>query len=503
MSAPETELKFPLSPDALASLGQHPAFRQPSASTSRLKSVYFDTRTRALKKAGLGLRVRSADGRLVQTLKGEGLAGPVERREWETEVEREKPDRGALENTPAAKFLRDDDRLAPVFTTDVERTIRRWTDGSNVIEISVDEGEIVAARRRERLSELELELKAGEPRALFDLADDIVKTFPVRLSLSSKAARGYQLASGKKPEALKSEPICGSGVRSAGDFFQMVAWNCLDQIAKNAEILATRRKTEALHQMRVGLRRFRAALTVFRDMLQGPDLAVAKKETKWLADQLDQARDLDVFIAETFQPAFVADKHRSGYAELGAHLLKAQSAAYQRAIAAIESPRYAHFLLKTAAWLEIGDWLTTRQPMIRSQRERPADDLAREQLDRLRRKVVNAPKKLQKLDEAERHKLRIQAKKLRYAGSFFAEAFPGRKKQQRRFSKELARLQDALGELQDVVVARDLAGDLVREKSPQAGLAAGLMVGARECEADIDPANTALGRLRRMKRFWR
>src|SRR6478672_3181085 len=124
MDAAEYELKFDVSDEALPMLCKVPALGGP-AHTSRLRSIYFDTPDRDLRKACLGLRVRQSEEGLVQTLKWEKPSAPLARHEWETQVAAERPDPGALADTPAGDVLSgDDQRLEPVFTTTVERTRR-------------------------------------------------------------------------------------------------------------------------------------------------------------------------------------------------------------------------------------------------------------------------------------------------------------------------------------------------------------------------------------------
>jgi triphosphatase len=67
------------------------------------------------------------------------------------------------------------------------------------------------------------------------------------------------------------------------------------------------------------------------------------------------------------------------------------------------------------------------------------------------------------LDSERRHRLRIQTKKLRYAAEFFATAFPRKKSTRRRkaFVRSLERLQDALGDLNDIAVNKKLSEQLV------------------------------------------
>src|ERR1019366_9868053 len=85
LEAPETELKFAITEAGIAALCKHPVFATPGGSDT-LRSVYFDTPARDLRRKAFSLRVREVDGGFVQTLKRKGGASPVVRREWETEV---------------------------------------------------------------------------------------------------------------------------------------------------------------------------------------------------------------------------------------------------------------------------------------------------------------------------------------------------------------------------------------------------------------------------------
>src|SRR5262249_12292225 len=78
------------------------------------------------------------------------------------------------------------------------------------------------------------------------------------------------------------------------------------------------------------------------------------------------------------------------------------------------------------------------------------------------KKILKSGKHLDRLDPQHRHKLRIQAKKLRYAAEFFAPAFPRKRAIRRRkdFVASLQQLQDALGELNDIAVSEKLLEQL-------------------------------------------
>jgi inorganic triphosphatase YgiF len=86
--------------------------------------------------------------------------------------------------------------LRPVFTTTVTRkTIELNPTPITEFEVAIDQGEIRSADggAAEPISEIELELKRGDPAALYDLAFQLLKIAEVRLDTRSKAERGYRL----------------------------------------------------------------------------------------------------------------------------------------------------------------------------------------------------------------------------------------------------------------------------------------------------------------------
>ncbi|MDP3173445.1 MAG: CHAD domain-containing protein, partial [Phenylobacterium sp.] len=464
----ETELKFELAPDAVRTL------RGPggigAGQAKRLHSVYFDTPRHDLKNRGVTLRVRQADGAFIQTVKQRQGVGALGRNEWETPVVGETPEPLAFGATPAAAVLNGDaSQLAPVFATTVERSVHLWRDGETVVEVSLDEGEITAGSQSEPIRELELELKAGDPAALFVLARELARHTPMRLSFESKGERGYRLAGHDGVAALKAERSALSPEASAAEAFRGVARSALTQITGNAQLLRRVRTPETLHQTRVGLRRLRAALTIFKAGLPANSLMGVKAEAKWLAGELNAARDLDVFIQDTYRPAERRALDDPGVVALGARLLHLQAEAYERALAALDSSRFSNLLLSATTWVEVGDWTNATAPEVTPLGDTSAAELGAAVLERLRSKVRKAGRRLSDLDPASRHALRIRAKKLRYGAEFFAGAFEGEGKRRRRFLETLKRLQDALGELNDIAVAREMAPRITEGRGADLG----------------------------------
>jgi triphosphatase len=149
-----------------------------------------------------------------------------------------------------------------------------------------------------------------------------------------------------------------------------------------------------------------------------------------------------------------------GVASLSRDFAQQRAAALARAQDAVRSARFRVLTLEVAAWLEAGQWTNPQDDLVRDRGDIPVEVFAAGQLTRRFRKIRKKGKMLRQLDARDRHKLRIQAKKMRYASEFFAALFPGKKasKHQGKFISALERAQDCLGDLNDIVVHADRSG---------------------------------------------
>jgi CHAD domain-containing protein len=173
------------------------------------------------------------------------------------------------------------------------------------------------------------------------------------------------------------------------------------------------------------------------------------------------------------------------------------------------SARFRKVTLDLAGWIEIGHWTKPRDKVDGDRGDLLIEVLATEQLERLWRKIRKTGKTLAQLDAAGRHKLRIRTKKLRYAVEFFADVFPGEResKRRRKFGTALERLQDGLGELNDIAMHEHLiasAGIPRRRATPKRAFAARFLTGREDDRIEIIMAATtkAYAKFTKLKPFW-
>jgi len=205
----EVELKLAVPEGSVDALEAYLRARAADAGNrgSHEVTTYFDTADRVLQRGGMSLRVRSAGGTRMQTVKADRQDSvAADRAEWEWPVKQDKPDLRLAERVLDERGLPQNLDLEPVFRTEVDRTNRVLNlDGGTVIETAYDEGLIMVGNSHQRIHELELELRGGEPTPLYRLACELHAAAPVMFETESKGARGYRLANGTKPQTHKSK----------------------------------------------------------------------------------------------------------------------------------------------------------------------------------------------------------------------------------------------------------------------------------------------------------
>jgi triphosphatase len=447
----EREIKFSLTPAAARRIARQ---IRPAGPWRRrmVANAYYDTANARLHRAGVALRLRRDGTRLLQTLKVESDgAGLSTRAEWEIPAPRGRLDVGAFprEEILAATGL-DVARLAtqlrPRFETRfARRSVPVLVDRSTRAEISLDRGYVAAGERREPISEVELELKAGDTASLLRYAADLARPLGLALEFESKAERGYRLVAGTAfpPPRKWRRPRLGEAA-TPSEAFSAVFAGALTQAGANARGVVHGHDPEYLHQMRVGLRRLRSALVAFRDLVPKKAAKPIVERVRSLMPALGAARDWDVFSDGLV---------RLGVPALLARARAKRAAARRRARLAAASPKLQAFLLRALRWVNDGPWKGRAQDA-----EGALGAFAAAALDRLHGRALAQAKNIDWSDAERRHRLRIRMKRLRYACDFFVASFPGAAA--RPYIKRVAALQDVLGDLNDIAVARRLLAEI-------------------------------------------
>jgi inorganic triphosphatase YgiF len=461
----ELKLALPTTDPAglLRRLARVPVLARRSSSQQRLHTVYYDTPDQTLLRERIALRLRRVGGpakpRWLQTLKTAGSGGSAlsQRGEWETRVPGPALSRQALQATPWRELDPDGSlfaALAPCFATDFERTtwLVRRRDRSEV-EVALDLGQIVAGAHTTPIVELELELKAGTPLALLDVAAQIAAFVAVLPLAQSKAQRGYALAQGTLHQPLRAQPPVLHAKLSVPDAAQRVLSEMLGQFCTNLHALLASDDPELVHQARVGWRRFRSAWRLFR-----PALA-AHPAPSWEALQplwefVGKLRDLDVARTETLPPLaptyVAADAQRAQqWQELEQALAQAATVQRKAVRYALQEPSIGAALLDATRWLEgLTGHDATAQASLRSW----AQGRVRRLHKRLQAAVSSGGE-----PEAQ-HRARIEAKRLRYSIEALRALLPKRRTQD--WYEQASNLQTRIGTARDLQQASALAQQL-------------------------------------------
>ena len=220
---------------------------------------------------------------------------------------------------------------------------------------------------------------------------------------------------------------------------------------------------EALHKMRVAVRRLRAFLRVARPILDRAWTDELRAELKWVGRALGAVRDHDVLLihvrgqAETLPSTDVA-----ALGLIVEAIERQRETSREEMLEALSSPRYLELLGRVELAGETPHWNGKR----RSVRKLAAKEFMK--LERAIKALDPAP------SDTELHRLRVRGKRARYAGEL-AEAAVGKKA--RRFVDRAKNVQDVLGEHQDAVVADERVRELALSRSnPQLALVAGRLV---------------------------
>lgn len=477
--AQEIELKLEIDPDNVPLLLENPLFARTETRSVDQVTIYYDTSGTVLKKHGFTLRVRQVDGHFIQTIKPvTSSVGLLSREEIECEVPTIAPDLIELSSHPIAELLdgAGPKQLLPFVRCDVRRTRTVIERGHGRIQVDLDHGTITAEKRSQEFAEVEFELIDGPPASLVVEARRLSDHVPVRLGVLTKAERGFRLASKMGGKASKAGPVDVHRGMIVAEAFELIVHSCIKHYRLNEGLVIRKCKAEALHQARVAMRRLRSALALFKPAIEDVEFQHLRHELRWFTAQLGDARNLDVYLERDLD-----DEERE-------MLMRKRDLAYDHVADAMNSHRFQRLLIDIIGWGAIGSWRSCKAA------NRSITTFANVRLDKLWRSISSAGRDIAHMDERTRHGLRIQAKKIRYATEFLSGVYPHVKTTEKRFASAVEKLQEALGKLNDIATARQIAGD----PAPDSWL-----IGSYEERRYLTTAEAAYRDLLKTGAFWR
>ena len=487
----EIELKFLVPESQLKSLIRQAQVK--SSQNTQLAAHYYDTPDQQLAQAGIGLRIRKEGDTWVQTIKagGDGIAARLEHNaildneQVQAMLDNNElvPDLTIYKDTSIApalegfKLKKLAKKLTRQYVTDVQRTTRLLIEDSkdedsNSIEMAYDHGKVIHGNddtQRDLIQEIEFELVSGDVDFLFTTAKSWCKRYKLCLSTVTKAERGSLLITGQNYSPAVSADLSQIAVdkdSSMPAFIRAAVHNCLLQILPNSSaIVAGSEDNEHVLQLRIGIRRLRAALQAFAsfsDELNPEWLLILKQTAKLLGDYRELA-----YLASHIEPKL--QKHGAPTVDWATDIdaLKIQP------IDAVRANDFQLTLLELIAF-------TMSDPSLERQADKLAIDKIAKVLSKQHTKFLKAEQGLeneydasdnslvtdssdtesfvsQSIDsdnsdrEQAQHNLRRQLTSLRYISEFATPLLHKKeaKKKTKRWLKQLVKAQKALGKYCD------------------------------------------------------
>ena len=506
-------LRFAIATDDLRRLGQNETVRGSAWGRSRISRSYelqFDTPALALRDCGVALGLRRVSGAWTQVLIEEGPRGSgAHAYEWP--VRRQALDLSLLRDTPPAKVFRKKrirGGLAAVFS--IRLRCKAWLlklDGGATVGLHLDSGEIAGGGRREQIRDLSIEPITGDPAYAYGLALELMDAVALRLEPRSVTERGYRLSSGKPEPPRKAVRPALTPDMTPVEALQRIGATCVGQIQANEAGFLKGEDPEYLHQLRVGWRRLRSALSMLRDPDWKKALDPLRPDLRWLSRSLNTARNWDVFAIEILPSVLrglsrKADPSRSRELTALRRRCNRMRERYGRtARDAVRSERYQRLQLKLARLLAAPAVSPPAENLGGAQHS--ARDLAGAALQRRDRKLRKLGRHVVTASAADRHQVRIEAKKLRYTSEFFVSLFS--RKRAKRYATRLADLQEVLGAANDAVNGAEMIAEAAHSgRVPLHGNAvelAAAWLAAVEAEK-LSRLRKSWARFSRQKPFW-
>jgi triphosphatase len=333
----------------------------------------------------------------------------------------------------------------------VWRTTRTTRAPGGQVELAFDEGVVASADRSLAICELEIELVSGHPRAVIAAARQWAPRHGLWLDLTTKAQRGVMLSRGDAELAVvKGVTASLHREMSVDAAVREMVRACTVQVLANASAVASGLGGhEHIHQTRVGIRKLRTVLGQFGSYTPAVD-------PSWSGDLADvfkvlgASRDRDVVLA-----GLLGELEAAGAPALSLPPIAGTDPA--DVLRGVDFTTLMLDLLDYAHGEPLDDDLDLRK-------------VVAHRLTALRKKSLKYADDFDELAVDDQHDVRKQLKRLRYVSELTSSLFKAKKVAA--FVATLEPAQDALGRLNDLVVATEVFRELTVAE-PEAWFAVG------------------------------
>jgi len=472
-----------------------------------IQTIYYDTPDAALFRAGITLRWRKQGSRkpvLTFKLASSGGAALFER----TEIEVPAGPRGVdidLFGDAVASQIRQTiagGDIVPRCETNFKRQIALVETPVSSFEIALDTGQFLAGERAWPLNELEIELKRGDWAEMLDLAKELAGQAGLCLETVSKAERCLILA-GLRPNARKAAPSLVREGMSLDAVMIFILSEGLRHFTDHLQSFRDDAAPRAVHQMRVGLRRLRAALKIFGRTFPQASFSHYAARARDLANGLALARECDAFRELAFGHPLAHPDAPDDAKNLDASLARLRGKAYADAAAIIDSAATTLFILELQSYIAKRGWRSEIADDQLLRLTQPAAPFAEATLNRLFKKAKSRGEALLEKSDEERHEFRIALKNLRYNAQFFVTLFD-HAKLYKAWNAAMVQLQNSLGVHNDLAGAQAMLNRLKADGGDNFAAAAGFVLGWYACQGEAADANIVKQwkQVRKLPRFW-
>ncbi|MDP9352360.1 MAG: CHAD domain-containing protein [Chloroflexota bacterium] len=430
----------------------------------KLVDLYLDTEDQRLRRAGYSLRIRTTDGQVEATMKAlvASTDGVRKRREITEHIKQD--GLRALQSSSGpvatrARLLAGRSSLQPLFQIRTRRLpFELEVQGRALGELTIDDSRFLLGDQPvHRLSRVEVELvPGGEEGQITRFVDRLRAEHRASVAVASKYETGLAAAGIADLTQPDIGPTSHGDAPTTGEVAYAVLRTQVLAILKHEPGTRLGEDSEELHDMRVAIRRSRAAMSLFRDFLP-PDVQRLREELGRVARVLGEVRDLDVQIEQ-----LAAWERASG--EGGGQAFKPvrdiltarRERARRRMVQVLDSRRYERILTELQALLSRGPGDAPEAASISIFETAP--DLIQRRYRKLKRRGKNLNSSS---PPEEYHELRINGKRLRYALEFLRKVY-GEPVQA--LIPPLTRLQDLLGAHQDAEVAMSQLAEMAAKR---------------------------------------